>query len=75
MLKLTHHTEILPSQHPVFGPGRPAAAAAAIAELAEAEGLLTGWSDYDSPRITRRYKEAVTARAHYPDYGDTFTHH
>ena len=59
---------------PVFGWGRSAAAAKAIAELAAAkeqyERLCRGWSDYDIPATRERYRVALANRRQYAEYGD-----
>jgi len=65
-MNLTHHREILPSAHPVTGPGRAQAAAAAQQELQEVRTLLSHPSELlASPRMRRRYQEALEAAAHY----------
>jgi len=65
-MNLTHKREILPSQHPVTGPDRPAAAQAAQQELQEVRTLLSRPSELlASPRMRRRYTEALQAAAHY----------
>jgi len=67
-MNLTHHREILPSAHPVTGPDRAAAATAARQELAECRALLSHPSELlASPRMRRRYLEAVEAAKHYND--------
>jgi len=58
--------------HPVYGPERPAAALAAINELAAAEAVMTGWSDYDTPTMCRRRDVAKDNRACYSEYGTSF---
>lgn len=57
--------------HPVFGPNRPMAARAALRELRDAQENLTGWSDYDTPKMVDRYRKAREDRAHYREYGDS----
>jgi hypothetical protein len=61
--------------HPVYGPERPAAAQAAINELAAAESVLTGWSDYDTAPMRARYNKAREDRACYSEYGTSFDDH
>ncbi len=58
---------------PVFGPNRPAAARAAITELAAAQAYRADnpWSD----RAARRLRAAKLNRDQYTEYGDTFTSH
>jgi len=64
MIALTCHREILPSAHPLTGELRAAGLAAARQELSEAKRAYLS-SPYDSPRLRRRYNEAVAARAAY----------
>ena len=63
---MTCKSEILPSAHPVTGPGRTTAAHAAQQELQEVRALLSHPSELlASPRMRRRYTEALEAAAHY----------
>jgi len=64
MITLTCHREILPSAHPLTGEQRAAGLQAARTELREAK-LAYLSSPYDSPRLRRRYNEALQARATY----------
>ena len=67
-MNLTHHRETLPTSTPVTGPGRAHAATAARQELAECRALLsTPGPLLASPRMRRRYLEAVEAVKHYND--------
>jgi hypothetical protein len=60
---------------PVFGPGRPDAAVAAIRELSAAEAQMTGWADYDTQAMSVRLALARLVRAQYSQYGDSFGGH
>lgn len=62
MIALTCHREILPSAHPL--PDRDTGLQLARQELSEAKQAYLS-SDYDSPRLRRRYNEALQARATY----------
>ena len=65
-MRLTHKTEHLPTATPVSGPAAAAAAAAAAQELAEVRQLLSKPSEaLASPRIRRRYQEAIAWHALY----------
>jgi len=65
-MKLTHKTEQLPTSTPVAGPGRAAAAAAAAQELSEVRQLLSRPSELlQSPRVRRRYQEAIAWHSLY----------
>jgi len=67
-MRLTHHTECLPTREPVTGPGRAAARRAALLELHECRELLKYPSpNLANPRIRRRYNEAVEWAALYRD--------
>lgn len=60
-LTLTHHRETLPTSTPITGAGRDTAHAAALAELAEVrDALRHGGALLASPRMRRRYVEAVS---------------
>jgi hypothetical protein len=60
--------EILPHEHPLTGPHRPAGRRAALAELHEVRELLKYPSPaLASPRMRRRYEDAVRIAALYRD--------
>ena len=62
------HVEPLPTFQPVTGPGRAQARRAALLELHEVRELLRyPGPAYGSPRIIRRYHEAVAWAAAYRD--------
>ena len=64
----TKHAEPLPTRTPVTGPGRAAARRAALLELHEVRELLRFPTPlYASPRMIRRYNEAVAWAAAYRD--------
>jgi hypothetical protein len=65
-LRLTCHREELPTTTPVPPQRRPAAAAAAAAELNECRELLRyGGPLLRSPRMRRRYQDALKWAALY----------
>lgn len=64
-----------PSEHPVFGPDRAQAAAAAIVELEAARDMLTSWDHCFTPPAIARLAEAARVRAMYSEYSDDFRGH
>ena len=62
MITLTCHREILPHMHPL--PDRVVGLQIAKAELREAKATYLS-SDYDSPRLRRRWEEALQVVATY----------
>ena len=66
------HREILPHEHPLTGPLRAAGRRAALLELHECRELLKYPSPLlASPRMRRRYQEAVAIAALYRDDNNT----
>ena len=64
--------EPLPTLTPITGPGRAAARRAALMELYECRELLRFPGPlYASPRMIRRYNEAVRWAAAYRDDNDS----
>lgn len=59
----------------VFGPGRPAAAVRAIADLQAAEREAQRYSLWPPAHISERLRQARAAREAYAEYGDSFRGH
>lgn len=59
----------------VFGPNRPAAARAAIREVAAAREAADSYAGFGPDSVYLRLRNAEAARAQYAEYGDTFSSH
>jgi hypothetical protein len=59
----------------VFGPGRPAAARAAIFRLEEAQRAADAWCGFGPQAVYDRLRVARLDREQYWGYGDSFRGH